>query len=87
MTRLIQRQRDYVTIEQEPCFKVGAGTYMPVSREIPEVQREIIIREMKAVNLADAVGNVMVFAFAGLCMVLLACVLVGFGFLLHTVAT
>ena len=64
-----------ITKEEEPCFNLGTGEFMPVSRDIDPIQREVIIREMKAQNTADSILSICVFGFAGmvtiLCFILL----------------
>lgn len=74
--QLIQRpQRLVVTKVDEPAFKVG-GSYIPVSRDIHEADREVIIRDLRKVDYADAIGRVCVFGFAGLVVTLLVCLLI-----------
>lgn len=51
--RPTDREVTIITHEEDPCFNIGTGGYIPVSRDMPPAQREIIIRELKAYSWAD----------------------------------
>lgn len=60
-----------ITKEEEPCFNLGTGEYMPVSREhLTPAQREIVIRELKAQNTVDSILSICVFGFGGMVIIL-----------------
>ena len=80
---LLPPDRVVVTLEEEPVFRLPASDPMPVSRDLPPREREVIIREMKRVDLADAAGSLMIaVCFLATIFGLIACL----GFLLYIVA-
>lgn len=66
----MSNRRIIVTREVEPTFDIGRG-YMPVSRDIPEADREVIIRDLKRVDTAETVTSICLFGFFGLVVVFL----------------
>lgn len=74
-----------VTVEEEPCFDLGVGS-MPVSRDIPPAQRQIIVRHLKQYSAFEAFMSAGIYLsiFAGISAVV--CVIFGFLYILikHT---